>query len=307
MSNIKGVLVTGGSGMIGSRLRSMLASEGYSTFTLGRKPTNIVGHHYHWDPVNMEIDTVALEKSPVIVHLAGASVGSGRWTRSRRQEILNSRVHSSELLHRSISMSDRKPSVLVSASAIGYYGDRGDEALDEDSSRGEGFLADVTDAWEDAVSKIADLGVRVVTLRIGMVISPSGGALDKISAPIRIYAGSPLGSGKQYVSWIHIDDLSRIILRAISDPSMEGTYNATAPHPVTNKELTIEVARALGRSIFLPPAPSLALRLALGQMADLVLHSQRVLPKRLENSGFHYLYPDLPGALKAVFHRPAKI
>lgn len=302
----KGVLITGGSGTIGSRLRELLSREGFQSLILGRGQSDPEKNYYHWNPSKGELNRGALDRSPAIVHLAGANVGASRWSSSRKREIMNSRVKSTELLYRAIEDNDRKPSVFVSASAVGFYGNRGDELLMESSPKGDGFLSDVVKAWEDEVHKIESLGIRTVILRIGIVLSRHGGALEKMALPVKLLLGSPLGSGNQYISWIHLDDLCRTIMRVISDPSMEGVYNATAPHSVTNREMVREIGKVLHRPVFFPPLPSFVLRTVLGEMADLLLQSQRVSSRRLQNSGFNFTYPALPGALNQIYKKPEK-
>ncbi len=241
-----------------------------------------------------------------VVHLAGAGIGDRRWTAGRKAEILESRVRSTGLLVRSLLDLPSRPEVLVGASAVGFYGDRGDEALTEDAPRGRGFLADVCAAWEGAAAPGRDAGIRTVHLRSGIVLCAQGGALARQLTLFRLGLGGPLGSGRQYRSWITLDDEVAVILRCLEDRSLAGPVNAASPSPVTDRAF----ARALGSALHRPAVarvPASALRLALGgEMADeLILTSQRVIPAALSSAGFAFRHPELPAALDAVLAMPA--
>ncbi len=282
------ILLTGSTGLIGSALIELLRTEGHSTVRLRR------GHadagDILWNPDKGEIDLKALEGADAAVHLAGESIAAGRWTPERKQRILDSRVKGTTLLAKSLATLQRPPRVLVSASAVGYYGDRGPELLTEDSPAGSGYLPTVCREWEAATAPAAEKGIRVVRLRIGIVLSPKGGALAKMLTPFRAGLGGPLGSGTQYMSWIALEDLCRMFLHSIRTESITGPANAVAPAPVTNNEFTKELAMALHRpAVF--RMPHLAARLAFGEMADALLFSSaRVVPEKMQASGFVYRY-----------------
>lgn len=296
------VAVTGSSGLVGSALSALLLSGGHQLWRLVRgQPAG--EREIPWDPSRGDLEAAALEGLDAVVHLAGESVAAGRWNPARKQAIRSSRVEGTRLLAETLAGLDRPPGVLVSASAIGYYGDRGGEALEESSPRGEGFLAGVTREWEEATGPAARAGIRVVQTRIGVVLSASGGALRRMLLPFRLGLGGPLGSGRQWMSWITLDDLLGVILHALLDEGLSGPVNAVAPSPVTNATFTRELGRALRRPAFLP-VPSFLIRLALGEMGEaLLLSSARVLPRRLQEVDFKFLTPDLPSALRAVLER----
>jgi uncharacterized protein len=282
------ILVTGSTGMIGSALIELLRTEGHSAVRLRRGRAD--SGDILWNPDTGEIDLKSLEGADAAVHLAGENIAAGRWTTERKQRILDSRVKGTTLLAKSLAQLQSPPKVLVSSSAIGYYGDRGEELLTEDSPAGSGYLANVCREWEAATEPAAQKGIRVVRLRTGIVLSPKGGALAKMLTPFRAGLGGPLGSGTQYMSWIALEDLCRMFVHAIRTESMTGAANAVAPAPVTNNEFTRELAMALHRpAVF--RMPHLAARLAFGEMADALLFSSaRVVPEKMQASGFVYQY-----------------
>jgi uncharacterized protein len=306
-------LLTGSSGLIGTAVVEALHAHGHDTVRLVRPatgtstalepPTTVT-----WDPDRGMVDLAALEAAGPfdgVVHLAGAGVADRRWSPARRQVILRSRTDSTELLVSSLLQLSPRPPVLVSASAIGYYGDRGDEELTEGSSPGAGFLAGVVEAWEGATRPAAEAGMRVVTVRTGLVLAPEGGLLGRLLPLFRTGVGGRLGSGAQWMSWITLEDEVAVVLRALTDGRLEGPVNATAPGPVTNAGFTTALGRAVHRPAVVP-VPAAALRLALGRaMADeTALVSQRVAPAVLTALGFEFAHPDLDGALAAVTGRP---
>ncbi len=315
------ILVTGSTGLIGTALTAQLGSDGHQVTRLvrpgsgrggpnGSGPSSD-GRPIHppvtWDPVLGTVDADALEAAgPVdaVVHLAGAGVGDKRWTADRKQLILSSRTASTALIAETVLRLDPRPSVLVNASAIGYYGNRGDEELTEESTRGRGFLADVVEAWERAAGPVADAGIRVVLVRTGLVLAASGGVLAKQLPLFRAGVGGRLGAGKQFQSWITLPDEVGVIRAAIDDPALSGPLNAVSPHPATNAEFTAALARVLHRPAALA-VPALALRMALGaEMADeTALVSQRVLPAKLKAAGHTFAHPDLESGLRAVLGR----
>ena len=299
------ILISGASGLIGSALTGKLTDAGHEVTRLVRSSAVAEHREIAWDPAGARLDAAALGGFGAVVHLAGESIAQGRWTNAKKERIRSSRVLGTQLLVQTLARLSRPPQVLVSASAIGYYGDRGDEELDEGSPPGSGFLPDVCRQWEAAAEPAREAGIRVVHPRIGLVLSVSGGALAKMLPVFRLGLGGPIGSGRQYVSWITLDDLVGTICHVIATDSLSGPVNAVAPAPTTNREF----ARALGRALRRParlPAPALALRAMLGQMADeLLLASTRVIPRRLMDSGFAFGDPDLEGAFRRLLAGPA--
>ncbi len=293
------IVVTGSSGLIGRALVSTLIANGHDTAVLVRRTAG--RGEARWDPSRGQIDAGALEGADAVVHLAGAGIGDSRWTAARKEVILRSRVESTTLLSHTLATLSQPPSVLVSASAIGYYGDRGDEELTETSGPGTGFQAEVCRAWEGATAEAETAGIRVVHLRSAVVLSRHGGALGRQLVLFRAGLGGRLGSGKQWFSWISLRDEIGVILRAIEDASLAGAVNASAPSPVTNREFTKELARTLHRPAVLR-VPPFALHIALGrQLADeLLLGSLRVLPGRLADTGYSFQDPALESALSVA-------
>jgi len=277
----------------------MLIAQGHTVAHLGRSARNRAGvKSYVWNVDDQQMDAAALTNTTTIVHLAGASVAEKRWTASRKREILESRTRSTQLLYDTLKKGNHSVKSFVSASAIGYYGfEDNDTLLTEDYPAGKDFMADVTKQWEEAVDRIATLGIRVVKLRIGIVLSEKGGALVEIARPVRWGVGAPLGSGDQHVSWIHIDDLCAMFIRAIENESMLGAYNATGPYAVTNRELTRAIARTIHRPMFMPAVPGFALRMVLGEMADVVLTGSRVSSGKFQDEGFVFRFDTLEKAL----------
>jgi uncharacterized protein (TIGR01777 family) len=294
------VLVAGSRGLIGSALVRFLVEGGHLVTRLVRGPARPGGTEIPWGPTEGKLDPGMLEGHDAVVHLAGENLTAGRWTPERKARIFNSRVRGTRLLAETLAGLAPPPKVMVCASAIGYYGDRGEEVLTEESSLGRGFLAELCREWEAASVPAAEKGVRVVRLRTGIVLSPAGGALKKMLLPFRLGLGGRLGSGQQYMSWIALDDVLAVILRALTDDSLAGPVNAVAPNAVTNREFT----RTLGRVLMRPtifPVPAFALRTIFGEMADeTLLASNRVQPAKLLTHGFAFNYPELEGALRHV-------
>jgi uncharacterized protein (TIGR01777 family) len=294
------VAITGSTGLVGSGVVDYLSAGGHEVVRLARRlaapgENEVV----RWDPVTREIDAAGLEGVDAVIHLAGENVGSGRWTASRKAAIRDSRVNGTRFLCDSLARLARPPKTLVCASAIGIYGDRGEQQLTEASPAGKGFLAEVCREWEAASAPAARKGIRVVALRIGMVLSSKGGALSRMLPLFRSGFGGVLGSGRQYVSWIALDEIPLILLHALHCGDLRGPVNAVAPRPVTNREFTEALGKALSRPTPLP-VPAFALRLAVGgEMAGaLLLASARVVPRRLEETGYPFRFPDLPAALR---------
>lgn len=295
------VLITGGTGTIGRRLTQLLQQQGYQVSYLSRLAQQVPqAKTYQWDVKRGHLDPQAIQTADHIVHLAGAGVADERWTAARKDEILTSRTESTGLLARALAKNPHKVKSFVASSAIGYYGgDTGDRPLTETSSGGSDFLARVTRAWEQSEDEVAQLGVRTVKFRTGVVLTMAGGALPKLAQPVRLGAGAPIGSGQQYISWIHLDDLCRLYIRAIEDESWQGVYNAVAPGPVTNETLTRAIAGVLNRPMLLPNIPNFVIKLMFGELAITVIGGNYVLNKRLtEETDFQYQYGDLTKALE---------
>ena len=291
------ILISGASGLIGTALRRAFEGEGHSVVPLVRRK-DVSG--IFWDPDAGQLDSRGIDGMDAVVHLAGESIAARRWSPAQKARIRDSRVKGTRLLSDSLAKLQRRPPVLISASAVGYYGDRGDEILSEDSPSGAGFLAGVCREWEAAAAPAARAGVRVVHPRIGIVLAKGGGALQKMALPFKFGAGGVIGSGRQYMSWIVLDDVIRVIQYCIGNPSLAGPVNAASPAPVTNAEFTRVLGRVLSRPTLFP-LPAFAARIAFGEMADeLLLSSARVEPARLTASGFHFRYENLEDALRAV-------
>lgn len=296
----KKVLISGGSGLIGSRITQLLLQNNYEVAILSRTPQKVQSNIqvYHWNISAGIIDPEALKEVQYIIHLAGAGIADKGWTKSRKEVLLNSRVLSTQLLHQALSQYDHEVKGFLSASAIGYYGaDAGQNLLTEESPSGHDFLAEVTKAWENSAENIQKAGIRTVKFRIGVVLSENGGALPSLVMPIKLLAGSPLGSGKQIMSWIHLDDLCRMFMFAMENEQIQGTYNAVAPNPVDNKTFITEAAQVLSRPLIFPHVPAFALKLLLGQRANLVLGSTHASSQKIEAAGFDYKFPTLELAL----------
>jgi uncharacterized protein len=296
------ILVTGASGLIGSALVSNLGAAGHDVTRLVRSQPKSGEKAGHWDPMAGTIDMSGLQGVEAVVHLAGENIAE-RWTAAKKAKIRASRVQGTQVLCEALTRLAPLPKVLVSASAIGYYGDRGAEVLTEDSAPGSGFLAEVCRAWEAATEPAQQRGIRVVRLRFGVVLSAAGGALAKMLPPFRFGLGGVLGSGRQYMSWIALDDAVAAIHHALVTDSLQGPTNAVAPQAVTNEEFTRTLGKVLGRPTLLP-MPAFAARLMFGEMADeLLLASTRVQPAKLQASGYSFRYPDLEGAFRHVLGR----
>ncbi|NEM98172.1 TIGR01777 family oxidoreductase [Pontibacter burrus] len=298
------ILITGGSGMIGTRLSEMLIDQGYEVAHLSRTPSKFSKYKtFRWDLRESYIDENAITYADYIIHLAGAGVADEKWTEERKREILKSRVDSARLLYDCLQKSEHHVKGFISASAIGIYGDSGDQLVSEESILADDFLAEVCKAWEASSWQVRELGLRTVIFRLGIVLSNLGGALPQLARPVKLMAGAPLGSGKQYMSWIHIDDACRLFIKAIEDTQFEGVYNAVAPHPVTNKEFTRELADVMHRPLVLPKVPEFALNLMLGQKSGVVLDSQRVSANKVLQTGFTFEYNYLDEALESFYDK----
>jgi uncharacterized protein (TIGR01777 family) len=295
------VVVSGASGFIGSALVESLRADGHRVRTL-RRGGITAGDEIGWDPDAGRIDAPALEGVDAVVHLAGEGIGEQRWTDEQKRKIRESRVRGTAALAAAVASRERKPRVFVAASAIGYYGDRGDEILTEDSTSGDDFLAEVCRAWEAETTTAADAGVRTVNTRTGVVLAPHGGALQRMLLPFKLGIGGRQGSGKQWMSWITLTDHVAALRHVIDNDSVRGPVNFTAPNPVTNAEFARTLGRALHRPTVLP-TPMFALKLRYGdELVDsLLLVSQRVVPRKLEASSFVFSAPTLPRAFDLLF------
>jgi uncharacterized protein (TIGR01777 family) len=292
------IAITGSTGLVGTALVDALEAEGHVVRRLVRREARDPRHEIRWDPDAGQIDAAGLEGVDAVVHLAGENLAAHRWTAAFKQKISQSRVRGTRLLCDALARLATKPAVLVSASAVGYYGDRGEELLDESSTPGKGFLADVCQQWEAATQPARAAGVRVVNLRLGVVLSPQGGALTQMLTPFKLGVGGVIGSGRQYLSWIALDDLVSAIRFALKTAALTGPVNAVAPQPVTNREFTKTLGKVLGRPTVIP-MPAFAARLAFGEMADeMLLGGARVEPRALRGAGFEFQHSDLEAALR---------
>jgi uncharacterized protein (TIGR01777 family) len=290
------VLIAGASGLVGSALIPALETEGATVNRLVR--TSAGAGEIEWHPNNDQIDAAALEGFEAMINLAGENIAAGRWTDEQKRKIHDSRVNGTHLLSEAIAKLQQKPKVFLCASATGIYGDRGDETLDEQSDSGGGFLAGVCREWEQATTPAVEAGVRTVNLRFGPILAREGGMLAKLLTPFKMGMGGRVGSGKQYISWVAIDDVVGAVKLALKDESIRGALNVVSPHPVTNEEFTKTLGHVLSRPTALA-MPAFAVRLAFGEMADeMLLTSQRAIPKRLNDAGYEFEFPELEGALK---------
>ncbi|MGB1004708.1 MAG: TIGR01777 family oxidoreductase [Salibacteraceae bacterium] len=293
------VLVTGGTGLVGRHLCKHLKNAGYDVAILSQVRYNKSEFPvYYWNWKEKEIDEVALRNSDFIIHLAGANIAGQRWTPERKKLVIDSRVKSSEFLHQKIKELNLSPTAFISASAVGYYGMvTSNNIFKESDSPSTDFLGETCKKWEQAASNVYDPRIRVALIRTGIVLTKNDGALAKMLQPVKLGAASALGSGKQYMPWIHVDDLCEIYLKAIQDPKMFGAYNASAPEHHTNSTFTKAIAKPLGRKMWLPNVPSFVLKLMLGEMANMLLFGSRVSSKKLVDRGFKFKFASLEKAL----------
>jgi uncharacterized protein len=294
------VIISGASGLVGTALTKALCTEGHTALHLVRTQNEVSSGQIRWDPLSAQVDVSALEGADVVVHLSGASISDGRWTPARKEILRSSRLDSTRVLVDSLARLHQKPRVFVSASAVGYYGNRGDEILTESSGPGNDFLSLLARDWEAEAIRAAQSGMRTVILRFGVILSPHGGALPQMIRPFRFGAGGRLGSGRQWMSWIALEDVIEIIRSSISDSEMNGAVNVVAPNPVRNSDFAHIAGRILHRPSLLP-APPFMLRLALGEMVDaLLLASQRAVPERLLQSGHPFKFAEIEPALRVM-------
>jgi len=294
---MKNILITGGSGLVGRRITTLLESKGYQVAWLSRTVQEQT--YFLWDVARQELDPQAITWADAVIHLAGEGVAEKRWTADRKKRILESRTQSTQLLYTAVQQAEKKPNTFISASAIGYYGfNTGTNLMEETSLPGDDFLAEVVVAWEKEVKKIEQLPVRCILLRVGIVLDANGGALGEMLKPP---VAAPLGSGDQWMSWIHIEDLARMFVFALEKTTLQGIYNAVGPHPATNQQLTHDAALAKGKHYIGLGVPGFALKFILGEMAAMVLGGNRVSSQKIQKAGFEFEFPELKKALRDIF------
>ena len=297
------VLISGSSGLIGTALIDFLNKQKIEVFRLVRNKSTFTESQIFWDPISKTIETDKLNGMSGVIHLAGENIASGRWSQSRKLKIKSSRSIGTGFLSEALSNLENPPKVFISASGMGYYGNNGNKIVDEKSSIGSGFLPEICSSWESACLKAKERGIRVVNTRIGVVLSIKGGALKTMITPFRFCLGGVLGNGKQYMSWISIDDICKSIHHIIMSETIEGPVNLVSPNPVTNYEFTKTLGKVLGRPTLLP-APAFMLKLLFGEMAEeLLLWSYRIKPGVLLDSGYEFEYPDLENALRIILEK----
>jgi uncharacterized protein (TIGR01777 family) len=301
MNHKKHILLTGGTGLIGSNLTKQLLDKGYRVSHLSRSsPKDSQVKTFLWNVEKGEIDEHCIDGVDTVVHLAGAGIADKRWTDKRKKEIVDSRTKSIALIYNLLGRKKHQVSSIISASATGYYSNRGDELMTETSSPSNDFMAKCCIEWEAAVDKGKQLGLRVVKFRTGVVLA-NGGALSKMAMPVKLYVGSPLGNGRQWVPWIHWQDVINMYFYGIENNKVEGVFNMVAPNPVTNKQLTQAIAGQLHKPLWLPSVPAFFLKLLMGKMSTIVLGSTKVSAQKIEDAGFKFKYPGITSALKNIY------
>jgi len=297
---MKKVIITGGTGLVGQRLTTLLKHKGFEVSILCRNPKR--PNEFKWNIDEHYIDERVFEQASAIIHLAGAGVADKRWTEERKKEIIESRTKSARLLYKYLSGSKHPVASFISASAVGFYGDRKSELLTEDSANGSGFLAEVCKVWEEEAEKFSALNIAVSKIRIGIVLSKDGGALPKLDFPIKFGIGAYIGDGKQFVPWIHIDDLCNIFIHLL-EKNLHDTYNGCAPDIKTNKEMSETIAMVLHRPFIPFPAPGFILKTVMGEMASMLLMSNNCSSQKIINTGFVFQYPELKEALQNIYEK----
>lgn len=294
------ILITGGSGLIGQRLTVLLQERGHEVTHLGRSGKNGPVRTFIWDPGRNEIEPGVLQDVDAIIHLAGAGIAEKRWNEKRKREILLSRTQSAQLLATTLKNASHHVSTFVSASGISYYGlgDAPPGGFVETDPSATDYLARVTVAWEKGAVEIEDRNIRTVMIRTGVVLSRRGGALEKLAMPVKFFLGAPLGSGKQYVNWIHLEDLCGIYVKAVEDQSMYGAFNAVAPNPIRNLDLTRVIAKVLKRPLWMPPVPGFFVKLIAGEVAEFVLKGGKISSAKIEQAGFDFQFRTVDKALE---------
>jgi len=298
----KNILITGASGLIGKKLIPALQAQGHTISILSRRQISIKDANvFLWDVYSQTIDKNALKGIDTVINLAGEGIADKKWTDKRKQEIIDSRVMSAQLLYKTIQDTKTPVTTFISASAVGFYGDRGDEVLTEKSDSGTDFLSKCCVQWENAAIQGIELGIRVVKIRIGLILSKEGGALQAMEKPIKFFVGAPLGSGKQWMPWIHLNDIINIFTKAVEDIKMVGAYNACAPFPVTNELFTKTIAKKLNRPVWPVHVPKFALKAILGEMSILPLMSSNTMVQKLLDTGYKFKYNYLDDALNSIY------
>jgi uncharacterized protein len=298
----KHILLTGGTGLIGKHLTHLLLDQGYTVSHLSRsKGKDVRVKTYLWDVNKGKIDEACVDGVDIIVHLAGTNVAGKRWTDERKKDILESRTKSIALIYDLLKKKNHSVQAVISASGSGYYGDRGNELLTENSTSGNDFLAEVCKEWEVAVDQGAELGLRIVKFRTGVVLDKKGGALPQLAAPVKWCVGSPLGDGEQWVPWIHWHDVVKLYLYAIMHSKLDGVYNMAAPNPVTNKQFVKAVAKQLHRPLWAPNVPAFMIKLLFGEMSAMVLGSTKASSKNIIDHGFKFDFTKIEDALKEIY------
>lgn len=297
----KNILITGGTGLLGKILTKELQNQGHQVSVLSRNPDRVKNvKAFYWDVDKQEIDESCLNGIDTIIHLAGEGIADKKWTDKRKKEIIDSRVDSIELLYKLIAKGDTIVKSVISASAVGFYGDRKGEVLKEDSPKGTGFLSDSCGFWEEAVEEGNKLGLRIVKLRIGLLLTPTGGVLEPFKLMVKTMTAMKFGDGKQWFPWVHADDLAGMFAWAVNHDEITGVFNATAPSPVTNKEFTKTLAKVLKRPFWPFRIPEFALSLVLGEQKELLLMSNRTDSSKIQKTGYQFKYTDLKKALEDV-------
>ena len=294
------VLITGGSGLLGKHLCRKLMERGYKPAILTRRPdykSNIT--NYYWDPDKEEINNDAISSADYIIHLAGVNIGEKRWTKKRKRIIMDSRILPAKFLFDKIKESGHKPRAFISISGVGYYGSiTSDRIFSETDRHAEDFLGEVCRLWENTASRFEAIGMRTVRIRSAVVLTERGGVLARMALPVKFGIGSPIGSGKQYFPWIHVEDLCNIFIRAIEDTQMTGVYNAAAPDQRINKEFVRTLAKVLKKPLWFPPVPAILMKLLLGEMSVILLTGSRISSEKIKKAGYLFIFPELEDALK---------
>jgi len=304
---MKNILITGGTGLIGTDLSKEILRQGYNVTLLTRKAKseNRDIPVAYWDPAANKIDRDALSRADVIIHLAGTNVGRRRWTTSRKKSIVESRINTCKFLFDEVRKSNKKPELFISASGVGYYGAiTTDHIFDETDPPGKDFLAETCKKWEDTVSLFTTIGVRTVIFRNGLVLAPDGGIIQRLYLPFKLGLGTTLGTGFQFLPWVHINDLCHIYTRALRDEEINGVFNVVAPEQIRFHDFSSQLAAALNRRIWMPRIPPFVLKIVLGEMSEIVLEGSRVSNEKIRQSGYRFIYPDLKSALEDIIKAP---
>lgn len=300
---VKTILIAGGSGLVGKRLTTLLESKKYKVLLLSRGKNSGSGNIIHWDPEKKIIDRHSVEQADVIINLAGEGIADKRWTPSRKRKIVNSRIFSTNLLSETLASTPNNVKLVINASAIGIYGNTGEMIMHEDGAVADDFLGKTCSRWENAAANFSTLGIRTVIFRIGVVLSDQGGMLTEIRKPMRFGIAPVFGSGNHYLSWIHIDDVCRMMLKAVTDEGLNGVYNAVAPGPLSNKNFMKLLTHIIGGDFWMVRIPKFVMKLILGEMSKVVTEGTRVSPDKIESAGFVFNYPKASNALRDLLDK----